>query len=80
MSGAPYERCKEQFRGREPRDFPCYAGYGAARARWPSRSSKPVRRGSPTLGRFDSCAAPLRKGLYIGHFCDLCVLLYGNRV
>ena len=28
-------------------------------ARWPSRSSKPVRRGNPTLGRFDSCAAPL---------------------
>ena len=32
---------------------------GAAWARWPSRSSKPVRCGSPTLGRFDSGAAPL---------------------
>ena len=32
---------------------------GAARARWPSRSSKPVRSGNPRLGRFDSCAAPL---------------------
>ena len=31
---------------------------GAARARWPSRSSKPVRCGNPTLGRFDSGAAP----------------------
>ncbi len=31
---------------------------GAAWARWPSRSSKPVRCGSPTLGRFDSGAAP----------------------
>src|SRR4029450_1467504 len=27
-------------------------------ARWPSRSSKPARSGSPRLGRFDSCAAP----------------------
>ena len=35
-----------------------YVSRGAARARWPSWSSKPVRRGSPTLGRFDSCAAP----------------------
>jgi hypothetical protein len=35
---------------------------GAAWARWPSRSSKPVRCGSPTLGRFDSGAAP-SKGL-----------------
>ena len=34
---------------------------GAARARWPSRSSKPVRCGSPTLGRFDSGAAPLSR-------------------
>ena len=33
--------------------------HGAAWARWPSRSSKPVRSGSPRLGRFDSCAAPL---------------------
>ena len=31
---------------------------GAARARWPSRSSKPVRSCSPRLGRFDSGAAP----------------------
>ena len=35
-----------------------YVSRGAAWAWWPSRSSKPVRRGSPTLGRFDSCAAP----------------------
>ena len=35
---------------------------GAAWARWPSRSSKPVRCGNPTLGRFDSGAAP-SKGL-----------------
>ena len=34
---------------------------GAAWARWPSRSSKPVRCGSPTLGRFDSGAAPLSR-------------------
>jgi len=32
---------------------------GAAWARWPSGSSKPVRCGNPTLGRFDSGAAPL---------------------
>ena len=31
----------------------------SGRAWWPSWSSKPVRRGSPTLGRFDSGAAPL---------------------
>ena len=32
---------------------------GAAWARWPSRSSKPVRSCNPRLGRFDSGAAPL---------------------
>ena len=32
---------------------------GVARARWPIRSSKPAGRGNPTVGRFDSCAAPL---------------------
>ena len=31
----------------------------SGRARWPSRSSKPVRPCSPRLGRFDSYAAPL---------------------
>src|SRR5215207_10645621 len=31
----------------------------SGRGRCPSRSSKPVRRGSPTLGRFDSFATPL---------------------
>jgi hypothetical protein len=35
---------------------------------------------SPSVGRSDSYAAPLRKRLHIGHFCDLCVLPYGNRV
>ena len=34
---------------------------GAAWARWPSGSSKPVRCGNPTLGRFDSGAAPLSR-------------------
>ena len=34
---------------------------GAAWAWWPSSSSKRVRCGSPTLGRFDSCAAPSRE-------------------
>ena len=34
---------------------------GAARARWPSWSSKPVRPCSPRLGRFDSGAAPLSR-------------------
>ena len=34
---------------------------GAARARWPNRSSKPVRCGNPTLARFDSGAAPSRR-------------------
>ena len=32
---------------------------GVAWARWPSRSSKPVRSCNPRLGRFDSYAAPL---------------------
>ena len=32
---------------------------GAARGWCPSRSSKPVSRRSPAVGRFDSCAAPL---------------------
>ena len=31
----------------------------SGRGRCPSRSSKPVRRGSPTLGRFDSFATPV---------------------
>jgi hypothetical protein len=31
---------------------------GATRARWPNWSSKPVRRGSPALARFDSGVAP----------------------
>src|SRR5215210_4182359 len=34
-------------------------GHGAAWARWPSWSSKPVRSCNPRLGRFDSGAAPL---------------------
>ena len=34
---------------------------GAARARWPSWSSKPVRPCNPRLGRFDSGAAPLSR-------------------
>jgi hypothetical protein len=34
---------------------------GGAWARWPSRSSKPVRSCNPRLGRFDSCAPPLSK-------------------
>src|SRR5262245_38242839 len=45
--------------------FPVYGRYararfagGAAWARWPSWSSKPVRSCSPRLGRFDSGAAP----------------------
>src|SRR5215207_5051123 len=33
----------------------------SGRARWPDRSSKPVRSCSPRLGRFDSCAAPLSR-------------------
>jgi hypothetical protein len=34
-----------------------------------NRPSKPVRRGSPTLGRFDSCAAPYpRNCLYLSGF------------
>src|SRR3954451_16850453 len=34
---------------------------GAARGWCPIRSSKPARRRSPAVGRFDSCAAPLRQ-------------------
>ena len=41
---------------------------GVARARWPIRSSKPAGRGSPTVGRFDSCAAPLTNHLQIPRF------------
>src|SRR5437763_13300473 len=39
---------------------------GAAGAWWPIRSSKPAGRGSPTLGRFDSFAAPF---LQMAGFC-----------
>ena len=42
-----------------PREIPHEYALGVARARWPIRSSKPAGRGSPTVGRFDSCAAPL---------------------
>ena len=38
-----------------------YARHGAAWARWPSWSSKPVRSCNPRLGRFDSGAAPLSR-------------------
>src|SRR3954464_6038256 len=34
---------------------------GAAGGWCPSRSSKPVSRRSPAVGRFDSCAAPLHR-------------------
>ncbi len=50
-------------RGRAKRRPP-----GVARARWPIRSSKPAGRGSPTVGRFDSCAAPLTNHLQIPRF------------
>ena len=33
--------------------------------RWPSGSSKPVRCGNPTLGRFDSGAAPLGRSRFL---------------
>jgi hypothetical protein len=54
------ERSGQEQREREPskQDRHATLSRGAARARWPSRSSKPVRSGSPRLGRFDSCAAP----------------------
>jgi hypothetical protein len=46
-----------------------YVVAGAARARWPSRSSKPVSRRSPSVGRFDSCAAPYpRNCLHLSGF------------
>ena len=44
----------------------------SGRARWPSRSSKPVRSGNPRLGRFDSCAAPLsQKFAWLSRVCVL---------
>jgi hypothetical protein len=41
-------------RGEDPAKYPCI---GAAGVWWPIRPSKPARRRSPTLGRFDSFAA-----------------------
>ena len=38
-------------------------GRGAARGWCPRRSSKPLSRRSPAVGRFDSCAAPLHRKL-----------------
>ena len=49
------------FRRFSPYPAPGSLRRGAAWARWPSRSSKPVRCGNPTLGRFDSGAAPLSR-------------------
>src|SRR5437763_5764885 len=37
------------------------AAAGPSRTRERAKSSKPVRPGSPRLGRFDSCAAPLEE-------------------
>jgi hypothetical protein len=56
--------------GRVPARIPHGYMLGVARARWPIRSSKPAGRGSPTVGRFDSCAAPLTKTLQRGHFLN----------
>ena len=57
--GRPHEARRRRARAAPPgQDGLSYVSRGAAWAWWPSRSSKPVRRGSPTLGRFDSCAAP----------------------
>jgi hypothetical protein len=39
-----------------------------------------VRRGSPTLGRFDSCAAPLANPLHVGHFRGAVIVLFDNRM
>ena len=69
--GRPHEARRRRARAAAPgQDRLSYVSRGAAWAWWPSRSSKPVRRGSPTLGRFDSCAAPLKEkssshGLFI---------------
>jgi hypothetical protein len=43
-----------------------YARRGAARVWWLIRPSKPAGRGSPTLGRFDSFAAPPRRAVTVG--------------
>src|SRR5690349_7151868 len=62
--GKPDGRDMARFLAREP--WPNLARLlaptlptGAARGWCPSRSSKPVSRRSPPVGRFDSCAAPL---------------------
>jgi hypothetical protein len=63
---APYPRFAQHVPARSASSEPrrdAYLSLGAARARWPIRPSKPAGRGSPTLGRFDSFAAPLS-------FCD----------
>ena len=52
-AGSATNACSD---GRRPRDND--RPQGAAWARWPSWSSKPVRSCNPRLGRFDSCAAP----------------------
>ena len=44
----------DPLRGRRP-----YGVERSGRARWPNRSSKPVRRRNPPVGQFDSGAAPL---------------------
>jgi hypothetical protein len=54
--------------GYRPSEIPHEYTLGVARARWPIRSSKPAGRCNPTVGRFDSCAAPLAKYLQKGMF------------
>ena len=52
----------------------------ASRRAKPVRPSKPAGRGSPTVGRFDSCAAPSAKYLQTRHFpaCPWLLELPGN--
>src|ERR671934_2399828 len=54
----PPERDGRFHGGRSRRRDSRYPRTGAAWARWPNRSSKPVRSCNPRLGRFDSGAAP----------------------
>jgi hypothetical protein len=53
LAQADYSRSRLQYRP--------VAWDRSGGTRWSNRSSKPVRSGNPRLGRFDSCAAPLRR-------------------
>jgi hypothetical protein len=66
--------------GAHPHAEACNRFVGAASHRLRGRSSKPVRRRSPTLGRFDSCAAPLVVTRIVARNLAPCVITAGFAV